>query len=348
MSSKMGVFFPVFGLSLDDDIGNEFRFRRVLFVSAKKIPRIRKRLGVPERISFYEKNSYYKKDLFSEVNTYAWVPFGGNEEKTDLSCERRIAQNAIWTLASSLFSRCERHRYRLSLTPNIDTGIHESSFVFDLSKPEMHSSRGVLGPIEDYNLGKSEYSFLRAHFFNELIRVNSRKTPIKPKWLMLINRAASLAGRSYLADTLSDAFMYVMIAIEVLLSKHGDKHAEVIANRINSFFSWYFNNNDDGWKAIVKRLYSMRCDFVHDGNGENLNGLDLYHAEIILRNLLRNICMKPYRFLTKKAITDHAMKVGARRVLDMPPLTKGEGFWFSQRSIVHDVEKVRRASWSIE
>ena len=348
MSGKMGVFFPVFGLSLDDDIGNELKFKRVLFVSAKKIPRIRKRLGIPEVISYYEKSCCTRMELFSEVNTYAWVPFRWTEKKTDLSCERRIVQNAVWILASSLFSRYERHRFRLSLTPNIERRIHESAYIFNSSKPEMRASHGVLGPIEDYNLGKLEYSFLRGHFFNELIVVNSWKTPIKPKWLKLINRAASLAGRSYLADTLSDAFMYVMIAIEVLLSQQGDKHAEVIASRINSFFSWYFDNNDDRWKAIVNRLYKLRCDFVHDGKGENLNGLDLYNAEILLRNLLRNICMKPYRFPTKKAITDHSRKVEARRVLDLPLLTKGEGFWFSKTSIVHDVDKVKRASWSIE
>jgi hypothetical protein len=347
MLGKMGVFFPVFGLTLDDNIGNELRFKRVLFVSAKKIPKIRKRLGIPEVISFYKKK-FTKKDILSEANTYAWVPFKWSEKRTDIAYERRLAQNAVWILASSLFSRYDRHRFRLSLTPNIDNRIHESAFLFNLSKPEMQSSRGVFDPIEDYNLGKLEYSFLKGHFFNELIEVNSTSTPIKAKWLKLINRAASLAGRSYLADTLSDAFMYVMIAIEVLLSQQGDKHRVVIANRINSFFSWYFDNNDKRWKNIVNRLYNLRCDLVHDGTGENLNGLDLYYAEILLRNLLRNICMKPYRFPAKQAIADHARKVEARRVLELPLFTKDEGFWFSKRSIAHDAEEVKRASWSIE
>ncbi len=345
---RYGVFFPVFGLSLDDDIGNEFRFRRVLFISAKKIPRIRKRLGLPEVLSFYRKNCLSWKPILNEAQTYAWVPFSVNEKKIDISLERRLAQNAVWILSSSLFSRYDRHRYRLSIKPNIDNGIHESAFIFDLCKPEMQSSQGVLEPIQDYNLGKTEYAYLRGHFFSELIEVNSKNTPIKAKWLKLINRAASLAGRSYLADTLSDAFMYVMIAIEVLLSQRGDKHRDVIANRINSLFSWYFDNDDEEWKSIVNRLYNLRCDFVHDGKGDDLNGLDLYYAEIILRNLIRNICMNPSRFPTKGSIAAYAKKVEARRVLGLPLRLKDEGFWFSKKSIVHDVEKVKRASWSIE
>ncbi|MEZ6143897.1 MAG: hypothetical protein R3B91_00395 [Planctomycetaceae bacterium] len=49
------------------------------------------------------------------------------------------------------------------------------------------------------------------------------KSRIEEKWVSAIRRASALAGQSYLASTLANAFLLDMIAIEVLLAGRGEK-----------------------------------------------------------------------------------------------------------------------------
>lgn len=55
------LFVPIYNLTIADDIGGEYKIDRVTFVSSSKIPRIRKRLGLPELVSEYNKFFCHKK-----------------------------------------------------------------------------------------------------------------------------------------------------------------------------------------------------------------------------------------------------------------------------------------------
>ena len=74
MNFNHTCFFPLYGLELDANIGGEFSVENVQFVSTEKIYRIRKRLGLAQRVSDYERGirSSILQPLFS-AKAYAVV-----------------------------------------------------------------------------------------------------------------------------------------------------------------------------------------------------------------------------------------------------------------------------------
>ena len=62
ISGQWVFIVPVSGLTLTDDINDEFIINRVTFIAVKKLIRIRKRFGIRKRISELRSNRHY--DLF--------------------------------------------------------------------------------------------------------------------------------------------------------------------------------------------------------------------------------------------------------------------------------------------
>jgi len=56
-----------------------------------------------------------------------------------------------------------------------------------------------------------------------------------------------------------------MIALEVLLTKQRDRFPDAIIERVLAFFGWLTDENPKLWKTLVKRLYDLRCQFIHEG-----------------------------------------------------------------------------------
>ena len=71
------LIYPVYNLKISRDIGCEIQIERVIFASREKIPRIRKRIGIKQKIS--ELNKIWKKHkipkLFEEAPSFAIIKF---------------------------------------------------------------------------------------------------------------------------------------------------------------------------------------------------------------------------------------------------------------------------------
>ncbi|MHA2062399.1 MAG: hypothetical protein ACW963_08940, partial [Candidatus Sifarchaeia archaeon] len=113
------ICVPVYGLTISPDLGREIQIENVLFVSSKKIPLIRKRLGLKQRIAEYDKQrpSYYRKELFSEASTYALVKTLCDPNSQDLTAEFNRIRDAFWILMSSQLDVSKRGRFVVSLKP---------------------------------------------------------------------------------------------------------------------------------------------------------------------------------------------------------------------------------------
>ncbi len=89
---------PIRGLWLTSVIKNEIEIENVLFVSKEKLPRIRKKLGIPTVISELQNIGLnnpesFKEDInkfFSESRTFAVVHFSGTPEENRNANIRRI------------------------------------------------------------------------------------------------------------------------------------------------------------------------------------------------------------------------------------------------------------------
>jgi hypothetical protein len=348
-AQAMSVFIPVHGLEIADDVGGELRVDDVLFIATKKISRVRKRLGLPQPLSEYRRQFDKIVPLFESASTYALVRGRRDPLDSALVSERRRVQRAICFLASSLFARCDRGRYHIGINPPVSQQLHESGLIFACDNDFARACHMSMTPIEHYRYGAEETAYMKAHFFNHLLSIGTRRSGMKPDWHKSVIRAAELAGRSYLSTSVIDAFMYDMIAIESLLLQPQERHNVVLVERINALFGWRMKHRADGWKDIVDRLYRLRYQYVHSGAGNEINGIDLYNADTLLQNLLRNICLFAPRFTSKNAIIEHAEKVRARKTLGRPALTKQDRFVFSARHVPErDLEKLKRAEWSLD
>ena len=127
-------FFPVYALRVDESIGSEFRLNDVSFVSANKIPRIRKRLGIRHPISRY-RNQLRIDDFLLAAPTYAVVRSSNLlGQKPDFSAEYQRAREALWLLCSSFHSGQARSSTRPSTRRVIDSRKTEKYAAFPRSR----------------------------------------------------------------------------------------------------------------------------------------------------------------------------------------------------------------------
>jgi hypothetical protein len=106
-----------------------------------------------------------------------------------------------------------------------------------------------------------------------------------------------------------------MIAIESLLTKHGDKYSAELPNRIEAFLGWIDFWQNSNYADKIRKVYKKRCQYVHDGNPSNINVGDLLFVDTLLLNVLVNIIKHHNIFRSKQNLVDFANKVSAERLL---------------------------------
>jgi hypothetical protein len=290
-------------------------FGDVTFISAKKIPRIRRRLGFPERIS-----DLRAVDFFSLADTYAHLK-SKRGERDLLNRELHRIRQAVLLLASSQFYRERRNRRRYFGGPEYATFLHDQHLLVDITSRSVVTNWHRLSPMEPYTLDKQWEGFFRRHFFPKLLHIINGQVKISNDWFYCIRNAALFAGQSYQARTRWEMLLYDMIGIDTLLLRRKENSQDALIERLEALFGWFTIEVDDQlqWKDLISKLYSLRNKIVHDGDVRDVTMQDVINADMILGNLLNNICALPKRFPSKKAIIDLADCLKARKVLGMKP-----------------------------
>jgi hypothetical protein len=85
--------------------------------------------------------------------------------------------------------------------------------------------------------------------------------------------------------------------------------------------------------------FRIASNFVHEADVRDVTMQDVMNADMILANLLYNICALPKIFHSKQAIISLAERVKARRVLGMRP-ARPQPLHFVQQSITES-ERMR-------
>jgi len=314
---------PVFGLVLTPQTNQEIDIGRVKFISAKKIPRVRKRLALKHTISEYKGMlGATKLGLFSNADTYAVLKTNRDPSDQDLSSEFKEIQNAFWIMASSFACFNWRQQAAMSLRSPTNSKTVKDVCVFD-GKTGGYRVNVRLNAAHQPNICEGFWveSAKRAHFFS-LLKMIDGKSKAKPRWRASIKRAAILFGQSYLANHRAEAFTYTMIAIETLLSERGDKFPDTLVRRIVAILGWMTKEDPEPWKETISRLYNLRCGYVHDGKSGDITGMDLFEADTLLKNLLTNLCKNTKHISSKSHVISLAEELAAYQTLGMPPKRK--------------------------
>jgi hypothetical protein len=152
-------------------------------------------------------------------------------------------------------------------------------------------------------------------FFLKLIKIIRKEIEVQNSWLEELRNAAILAGQSQCTVNISQAFLWNMIALELLLTKSGDRCKETIPERAEAFLGWIGFWREENYVNRIKDVYKKRCDFVHEGNGRSITLDDLFFTDTLLLNLFVNIICHINIFQSKQDIIDFSQKVEAEHIL---------------------------------
>ena len=342
---SVSCFLPVYNLGFHKCLDGELRIEDVTFVSAKKIPRVWKRLGLAKPVRDY-KAGYPARQLFHEAPTYAFVISRRTSLDGTYEDEYSKAREALHILASSFLGKQERPRPKPSLRPGPPNRIFQDTLAFVRGSNDFsignsfHTRQRPTGLTPPWQRDASAYGF-----FDLLSVLAARRGKVNRGWQETLRRTALLAGRSYLARDLPEALMLDMIGMETLLTRQGDKFPDVLINRVAALLGWVTDDDIEPWQDRISALYQVRCSYVHDGQTSNATPGHLALGDTLLSNLLLNIARNVRIFKTKDAVIQFAEETMARRTLQLPLKRKGQRLRFLQRHLT-DAELNDVGEWS--
>jgi len=326
---KWAILVRIPNLAISSDIRGGVRIERVTFLPGRKIPRLRKKLGIPHPLSEYKKRIKGSYPCWINPDSaYAHI-FTRSHPQSDLTPEYRRINDAVYLLASSAYHRSVRRTGAPFGRIESTTNLCAERLMFS-SGGDLYRGTKRVSPVGHYWINAEWREFTQHHFFPRLQAVLNGKGTVSPKWRYALRRAGILAGQSLYASRLADAFLCNMIALEVLLSKRGDKFPDALIDRIVALFGWISGEDMKHWQDIITPLYALRCQIVHEGKSDGVRAIHVFNSESLVSNLLRTLCHLTAEITRKDDLIDLSERLKARRVLELPMRERPKGIRFAQ------------------
>lgn len=329
-SGKWVYIAPVSGVVLTNSVNNEFQIKRSLLVSRDKLPYIRRRLGIQNRISEYAKEELYR-DFFSLGKTFAVTWLSGTPEIVRKEC-RRIINDELSILSLSQLGFSKR-RYGAYPVLQLENHIaHVEEFIHESEDKRTGWSGHLTGKLEDLELDDLWRNFHKEFFFLKLLKVINSDIKVSRKWRKAIERTAILVGQGLCSTNLAQSFLWNMIALEILLKEHDDKFVDEFPKRAEAFLGWVGFWETDDFSQRIQELYGKRCDLVHEGKRDQISIEDLLFTDDLIFNLLLNIIHHINIFSSKNKVVEFSKKVEAEYLLGGKPKVRPKTFKFLSRN----------------
>lgn len=295
---------------------------RITFISSEKLIRIRNRLGVKKvYIAGISKNLQKSNiqglyDWMKKYKTFAILRSSGTPEKIKASCFRAVQEKLMILAFSQLFYQNRRFTGFLGLAGEHDISATNHLFLDSNSTSFIKGSQ-LLKSLRGLSIDNQWVDYHKNFYFLKLLKVLNGKIPILARWRDAIQRATILIGKSINSNNIAHSFLWNMIALELLLTKQGDSYSTDLPKRIEALIGWH-----SGWDPIkdtenIKKLYKLRCQYVHDGNSENISKKDLLLTDLLVFNSLGNIINDLNTFASKDDLIEFAKRHEARNFLNL-------------------------------
>jgi len=306
---------PISGLILTDDIKNEIRIDKITFITAKKLSRVWKRLGLPvSTAALIKKSPYVYGNFFSSNDVFAVSTLGGiglDREQDFL----KLVRYEINILSLSHLGYGRRSgNYGISLSEE-NPRASRNFLMMNFKNTDAVLNDNLVGKYLPISLDKRWKMNAKKRFFDELIKVLRYDKNISDGWRKDILNAALLAGQSQSSVSLPQAFLWNMIAIETLLTRQGDSYSKILPKRVEAFIGWSSDWSIVGYEKKIRDIYDKRCAFVHAGRTDDLVIDNLLFSDQILVNVLFNILTHLSMFKDKESIIKFSEKVEAEHLL---------------------------------
>lgn len=304
---------PVYNLRLTDVVKNEILVNRVTFITIKKLVRVRKKFGIRKKISELRTKSVSSDFLSNDEQVVAIVRHGGKPAEIQTIAIRLITEE-LEILCVSQLGHTKR---RFNAYPSIYSGNNSrlSFLCLNTGQDATLSSHQVAGKMGSLALDENWCQWQNRFFYFKLVKIIKKEIVVDPSWRDSLYRASRLIGQSITTNNLAQAFLLNMIAIELLLTRQGDKYTEVLPKRIEAFIGWVGYWHLDNYEEKIKDIYQKRCKYVHDGNDSNIEIKDLLFTDDILLNVMLNLVLHHKIFSSKEQIVNFSEKLEAEHIL---------------------------------
>ncbi|WP_417665432.1 hypothetical protein [Pseudidiomarina sp.] len=305
---------PITGLVLTKAVGEEFTIDGITFVSKDKLPRIRKRLGFPNKISELEKKGV-AANFFKKSKVYAIGKLGGYGEEKESEYLSRVRKGLDVLSLSQLGYGRRRNNACLSIGKEMPVG-SSSLCMFNLTTTSSVSEMRIVGRAQELGLESRWRHYHRNWgFVLKLIEVINGDSEIGSGWRMNIIDAAILSGQSQSSSNLPHAFLWNMIAIETLLTQQGDTYLTELPNRVEAFIGWTTDWSIEEFNLKISQAYKTRSQFVHAGKSDQITIEQLLFTDTLILNIFINILSHLNIFYSKESLIEFSNKVQAERLL---------------------------------
>lgn len=345
-SKSSWVFItPIYNLELTDAVTNEIQVRRVTFISSEKLIRIRNRLGI-KKVHINSISEKLKKvnitgldNYFKKYKSFAILRKSGVPKKIKASCFRIIQEELMILAFSQLYYQNRRFTGFLGLAGEHDFSAVNHLFLDSSSSSFIKGSR-LLRSFSPLTLDKEWLDYHKKLYFFKLLKLFNGKNSVSPKWKNEILRATILIGKSINSSNIAHSFLWNIIALELLLTQQGDSYSIVLPKRIETLIGWHADWDPKDDKEKITRLYKLRCQYVHDGNSENITKQDLLSTDTLVFNILGNIVGHLKTFGSKNELIAFAEHSEARRLLGLKQKIHPKLFFVKKSYTKADIEDV--------
>lgn len=320
---------PVKRLILTDATDNEITIDRVTFVGPGKLPRIRSRLGFKKQISHFKSCQSGTLDhLFNEGTAFATARFTGQGNSQLVKFLNHAHEELALLALSQLGIRKRRNNSCPALSEEVPIS-RRALLMVNTSNESWYAPHELVGRFTDLVLDERWRENQKNGFFFELLKIIRGTIKVGSGWRNDLRNAAIIAGHSQSSADLPQAFLWNMIAIELLLTKQGDSYSDSLPERAEAFIGWTSNWKLQNFEQVIQNLYSKRCQLVHRGNRACIAIRDVLFSDVILHNILTNIVKHSDLFKTKDDIVLFSEKIRAERLLGIKPRTRPKTLKFA-------------------
>ncbi len=319
---------PIKGLILTKAVNFEYKVDHVTFISSSHLPYRRKRFGFPYTISDLRKKHHKCfNEFFSKERTFATLRLQGKGKDLREKFLRLVREElAILSLSQLGYGRRKHNAYPMIYKEHT-SGI-TNYLLFNSDKLSITQQNQIIGKINRLVLDKRWKNFQSKVFFLNLVKIISKKINVRRLWQKDIKNAAILAGQSQCSADIPQSFLWNMIAIELLLTRQGDKYLNALPERAEAFLGWAVDWKKAKYEERIREIYEKRCKFVHDGNREAITIKDVLFSDDLLLNVINNIVKYPKLFFSKEKLIKFSEKVKAEHLLGIKSKVRPKSLQF--------------------
>ncbi|MCK0137379.1 HEPN domain-containing protein [Arenibacter sp. S6351L] len=317
LKSKWLFVAPISGLELTESTNSEFKIGNVILVTKKKLPKIRKRLGIQYRISELSKFGIKENvtDFFSYSNTYAVCSFTGTPEEKRTE-NIRIIEDALNLMSFSNLGY-SRRKFQSKIEIKRSKGfMHYRMIALDKINKRYSLNFTKLHPMP-IEPNENWLRFHKSFFYLKLFSIINGEKKINTKWKNILISVAKLVGKSLNSHDIPEAFLQNVIALEMLLVSQGEKIEEKLIERSEYFLDWCADWINDKIEDKLKIIYKKRCDYVHDGKTQDITKDDLIFTDDLIFNLMNNILNHIEKISSKGKLIEFSDKYLAEKKLGL-------------------------------